>query len=379
MSEVVIAGAGIHKFGRFGDKPYVQIGEEAVRMALSDAGMKWTDIQAMFCASMYMPPTTGVRILERFGRTGIPVVDVEAACAGGGACLKQAYSAVASGAYDVVLAMGVEKMPRGFMAPEAIYNSWQCRLGLSQNPLYWALNARRHMHDYGTTEQQIAKVAVKNHRNSTLNPNAMYQKAIDLEEIMLSPMVCDPMRLLMLCAPDEGAAAAIVCTREVAKRFKCEPVTLAAVAHRTAPFPLNQVASFCTTPTGKPPVTTLAAQEAYKMAGLGPEDQDIVELQDTDAFCEIEAYEHLGLCRPGEGGCLIDEGVTERTGRLPVNVSGGLISKGEPVGASALGQVFELVTQLRGRAGPRQISGVKVGLSHVFGAHGHSAVTIVKK
>ncbi len=379
MENAIIAGVGIHPFGRFGDKPYTEIGREAVAMALKDAGMVFKDIQAAFVSRMYLPATAGVKTLATLGRTAIPIVDVEAACAGGGACLRQATTAIVSGMYDVVLALGVEKMPRGFMDPRQLYDGWQCYAGLTQNPMYWAMNARRHMHDYGTTIEQIAKIAVKSHKNGVNNPYAMFRKAMTMEEIMNSALVCDPMRLFMICAPDEGAAAIILVNPKIAKKYTRKPLTLAACAHRVSAVPFYNVAGFTACETGNPPITTTAAREAYDKAGLGPEDIDCAEIQDTDAFCELEHYEQLLFCQEGEGSKLVDEGVTEMGGRLPVNMSGGLICKGEPVGASGLGMIFEVCLQLRGESGPRQVDGAKVGLGQAYGSMGHVTVTIVKK
>ncbi len=379
MREVAIIGVGAHKFGRFDDKPYLDIGLEATANALSDAGVSWKQIQAAYCSSMYLPATSGARILSRLGRTGIPIADVEAACASGAVALRQAYLTVASGEADFVLALGVEKMPRGFMSPEAIYEHWQVLEGLSVNPMYWAMSAKRHMVDYGTTIEQIAKVAVKNHRNSSLNPYAMYQKVFSMEEVLNSRAVCDPIRLLMICSPNEGAAAAVLCPADQAHKFNSKPITIAASVHKLSLYPWFRAPAYnVTARIENPPVTAIAAKEAFERAGIGPDDLDIAEVQDTDAFCEIEAYEQLGLCGPGEGGRLIDEGTTELGGRLPVSTSGGLISNGEPVGASHLRQICEVVWQLRGQANGRQVEGAKVGLAHVVGAGGNAAVTILK-
>lgn len=376
----VIVGVGIHKFGRFPEKTWVSIAREAVEMSLNNAQMSIADVQVAFCSNSFLNySTVGVKVMETLGRTGMSVIDVDAACAGGVASLRLAQLAVDSGQYDIALAFGVEKMPRGFMDPRILYPEWLVYMGLSQNPVYWAMNARRHMHDYGTTIEQMAKVSVKNHENGVLNPYAMYQKSMTLEEVLNSPLVCDPIRLYMLCAPNEGAASVIVCSGKAAEKYTEKPVKILSCVHKVSKFPLLQVNSYCASPTDNPHATALAAEEAYKTAGIGPEAIDIAEVQDTDAFCEIEAYEHLGFCRRGEGGKLIEEGITERNGKLPVNVSGGLISKGEPVGASHLGQIFELVTQLRGEAGERQVSGVKTALAHVFGNLGHVGVTVLEK
>ncbi|MHB9880412.1 thiolase family protein [Pacificimonas sp. ICDLI1SI03] len=381
MSEVVIIGAGIHPFGRFEESAEV-IGSHAARMALQDAGLKWSDIDASYLSRMYLPATSGARILRKLGATDMSIVDVEAACASGGVALRQAVLAIKSGECDVVMVLGAEKMPRGFMDPRMIYADWQIEMGMSLNPAYWSMRAMRHMHDYGTTEEQIAKIAYKNHRNSVHNPNAMYRKEFSMEEILGSPLICDPIRRLEICAPDDGAAAVIVASEAYARRIGARsPIRIAACTHSiarySADFRCPAEAMSGTTQNEGP--TEVTAAMAYERAGLGAKDIDCFEVQDTDAFCELEIYEELELCPRGEGGRLIDEGVTEMTGRHPVNMSGGLISKGEPVGASHLGQVHELVLQLRGEAGPRQLERANVGLAHVLGAGGNCAVTILKK
>ena len=380
MKEIAIIGVGIHKFGRFGDKPYTEIGQEAIRMALKDANVSWTDIQAAYCSKMYLPATSGARIMRPLGATGIPICDVEAACASGGVGLRQAMISLQAGVCDLALVLGVEKMPRGFMDPGMIYNDWQIKMGLSTNPSYWAMRAMRHMAEFGTTDEQIAKIAYKNHKNSVHNPYAMYQKEFTMEEILGSPLVCDPIHLFEICAPNEGAAAVVLCPQEKAHQYASKPITVASCVHTitlySADFrgPTDSMSS----KISNPGPTEVASKKAYKEASIGPEDIDCFEVQDTDAFCEIEIYEDLGLCPPGEGGRFIDEGITGINGKHPVNMSGGLISKGEPQGASHLGQVVELVWQLRGEAGTRQVSKAKAGLAHVLGAGGNCGVTILK-
>ena len=381
MSDVVIIGAGIHPFGRF-DKSYEELGATAAAAALRDAGVEWSQIQAAYLSRMYLPATSGARILRRLGSTDISIVDIEAACASGGAALRQAVLAVRSGEIDLALVLGCEKMPRGFMDPSMIYSAWQIELGMSLNPAYWSMRAIRHMHDYGTTERQIAKVAYKNHKNSVHNPNSMYQKEFSLEEILASPLVCDPIRRLEICAPDDGAAAVVVASAERARKLgAANPIQIAACCHTIARYSADFrcPADSMSSTANNPGPTEVTANQAYEKSGLGPEDIDCFEVQDTDAFCEIEIYESLGLCALGEGGRLIDEGVTEIGGKAPVNMSGGLISKGEPVGASHVGQIVELVAQLRGTAGKRQVEGAKVALGHVLGAGGNCAVTILKR
>lgn len=378
--DVVILGAGIHPFGRF-DKSYEEMGSEAAAAALADAGVKWSDIQAAYLSRMYLPATSGARILRRLGSTDIPIVDVEAACASGGVALRQAVLAIRSGEADLVLVLGAEKMPRGFMDPRMIYSPWQVEMGLSLNPSYWSMRARRHMHEFGTTDLHIAKVAHKNHRNSVHNPNAMYRKAFSLEEIITSPLVCDPIRRLEICAPNDGAAAVVVASRERARKIGGQSIAIAACCHSIARFSADFrcPADSMSARANNPGPTEVTARMAYERAGLGPQDIDCFEVQDTDAFCEIEIYEEIGLCGLGEAGRLIDEGRTELGGDMPVNMSGGLISKGEPVGASHLGQVVEIVSQLRGQSGQRQVADAKVGMAHVLGAGGNCAVTILKR
>jgi len=380
VKEVAIIGVGIHPFGRFEGKSYLELGQEAAQMALQDAHLDWGDVQMAYLSKMYLPATSGARILKPMGATGIPICDIEAACASGGIALSQAILGIQSGVFDRVMVLGVEKMPRGFMDPSMIYEKWQILTGMDTNPSYWAMRARRHMYDYGTTELQIAKIAYKNHKNSVYNPCAMYRKEFTIDEIIHSELVCDPIHLLEICAPNEGAAAVVLCPKERAARYTSKPITVAACvptnAYYSADFraPLDSLSAKSTNPGP----TKVAAQKAYEQAGIGPKDIHCFEVQDTDAFCEIEIYEELGLCEVGEGGHLIEDGVTEIGGKYPVNMSGGLISKGEPIGASHLGQVFEIVTQLRGEAGKRQVPHANVGLAHVLGAGNNCAVTILK-
>ena len=382
MSDVVIIGAGIHPFGRI-DKTYEEIGADAAAAALRDAGVEWSQIQAAYLSRMYLPATSGARILRRLGSTDISITDIEAACASGGAALRQGVLAIKSGEVDLVMVLGCEKMPRGFMDPSMIYSQWQIELGMSLNPAYWSMRAQRHMYEYGTTELQIAKVAYKNHKNSVHNPNAMYRKEFSLEEILNSPPVCDPIRRLEICAPDDGAAAVIIASAKRARELgaSSKAINIAACCHTIAKYSADFrcPADSMSATANNPGPTEVTGKQAYERAGLGPTDIDCFEVQDTDAFCEIEIYEALGLCPPGEGGKLIDEGKTDIGGAMPVNMSGGLISKGEPVGASHLGQVVEIVSQLRGQAGVRQVANAKTGLAHVLGAGGNCAVTIMQR
>jgi len=378
-NEAVIIGAGIHPFGRH-TKSAEELARDAVDMALKQAGIEFKDVQAIFLSnSGTIYPGIGPKMAFMFGRTTIPIVNLEAACSGGGACLRMAQLAISQGEYDIVLAVGVEKQPRGFLAPAVSgYEDWQALSGLDENPMYWAMDAQRHMLEYGTTIEQIAQVSVKNHKNGELNPNAMYQKAMSLEEILNSRVVCDPLTLLMFCAPNDGAAAVVLCNPKKASQYTNKPVILAACSHRMNPYPEKNVGNWFSYNTGNKPVTTICAEEAYAKSGIGPENISLAELQDTDATAEIIFSEELLLCKPGEGGKIVSDGTTELTGKLPISTDGGIISKGEPVGASALGQIYEGVVQLRGEAGARQVKGAKTALCHVRGALGHACVTILK-
>jgi acetyl-CoA C-acetyltransferase len=379
MREVCIIGVGIHRFGRFPDKTFIDLGAKATLEALKDAKIGWEKIQAAYCGSVYSGSGAGSNMLAEVGLSGIPIIGVEAACAAGGVALKMGYQAIAHGEYDIVLAVGFEKMPRGFIVSPR-FQDWERQMGLGVNPIWMALAAQRHMTEYGTTVDHLVKVSVKSHQNGALNPNAMYQKALGYDEILHSPMVCDPLHLLMLCAPNEGAAAAILCSKDKVGQFTNKPVTIAACELRSALHVSDRnLGVHYAGRVRKPTVIERVSQAAYEAAGIGPQDLSLVELQDTDVASEIIYSEELGLCKEGEGGRLIDEGATEINGRIPINVSGGLLSKGEPVGASALGQIHEIVLQLRGEAGPRQVNKAKTGLSHVYGGGGYSCVTILKR
>lgn len=381
MSDIVISGVGIHPFGRFEAKSIVDFGRHAVLGALQDAGLVYKDIQAAYCACMYAPATTGSRVLYTLGMTSIPICDVEAACTSGAIALRQACMAISSGMYDCVLAFGVDKMPKGFMDPSQIFEKWQVDMGLTQNPAYWAMLARRHMVDYGTTVEQLARVSVKSHRNAVENPNAQFRRAFTLQEVLNAKPVCDPFTVYMLAAPNEGAAAAIVCSSKFARQKGArKPVTILSSVHRTTMHPWFRGPAYSwSTRRDNPPLAIIAAEEAYQRAGVGPQDLDVLEVQDTDSFSEILFTEQLGICPIGEGGKLLDDGATEIGGRIPVNPSGGILSCGEPVGASHLRQIHELVLQLRGEAGLRQVRDPKVALGHVFGAGGNCAISVLAR
>ena len=282
---------------------------------------------------------------------------------------------IEAGAARAVLCVGVEKAPRGFVAASG-FEAWQIETGLGVNPLYFAIQAQELLQQTDATADDLADVSVKNHRHAVHNPNAMYRREVSREEVLGSRPVCPPLTLLMLCAPNEGAAAAVLMHRDEARRRGlADPVRLAGVG-LVSRGPDDWFVPAPSVPTHRTSLTARAAALAAEQSGIAIDDVDLVECQDTDAASELLAYGELGLCKPGDEAGLLRSGATTHGGRIPVNVSGGLLSKGEPLGASALGQLHELVTQLRGRAGPRQVEGATVGLGHVMGA-GHNACVVV--
>ncbi|MBV8462848.1 MAG: thiolase family protein [Acidimicrobiales bacterium] len=377
MTDVVVAGVGLHPFGRFGDRTPTDLGVVAVRGALADAGVAGGDVQAAFCGTAYGGVASGHKVLGRLGATGMPIVDVEAGCASGAAALMLAAASVASGQYDTVLAFGVEKMPKGIIR-SSFFEPWQEAAGLGSTPAYFALRAQRLMATSGVTDEDLAAVVVKNRGHGTANPDAMFRSPVTAEEVLASRMVCPPLRLWMLCSPNEGAAA-VVLRRASGQTGQVRVAASVLTSHLP-----GSVLSESTPMSGLvddtvPPPTARAAAQAYDQAGVAPSDLDLVECQDTDAARELQSCEELGLCKEGGVTDLLRSGASSLGGRLPVNVSGGLISKGEPLGASALGQVVELVHQLRGEAGPRQVEGARVALAHTIGRGANASVIILQR
>jgi acetyl-CoA acetyltransferase len=377
-ADVEIAGVGIHPFGRFDGKSVTEMGVTAVRASMAEAGVGRGGFQAAFCGTAYGGVAAGHKVLDALGMTGMPIFDVEAGCASGAAALILAADAIRAGQHDTALVYGIEKMPRGIIR-SSFFEPWREEAGLAATPAYFALRAQRLMHESGVTLDHLAQVVVKNRRHGVENPAAMFRRAVSAEEVLASRVVCEPLRLWMLCSPNEGAAA-VVLRRSAGGSGR--PVKVVAAALRSH-LPGN-VLSEATPMSGRvddsiPPPTTLAARAAYETAGLGPSDLDVVECQDTDAARELLSYEELGLCPRGDAGKTVEDGATEMGGRLPVNPSGGLLSKGEPLGASALGQIVELTLQLRGDAGPRQVQGARTGLAHTVGRGANASVVLLNR
>ena len=372
MSDVRITGVGLHPFGRFGEMTGTAMGVVAVQAALAEAGIGVGDVQAAFCGTAYGGVAAGHRVLSSLAGTGPPIYDVEAGCASGGAALQLGAASIASGQHQRVLVFGIEKMPKGIIR-SSFFAPWQEAAGLTPAPAFFALRAQRLLADIGLTEDHLAQVVVKNRRHGVANPDAMFRKPVTAEEVLASRLICEPLRLFMLCSPNEGAAAVILEGRGVG-------IGVAGISLRShlpgsvlgEDSPLGGIDDGTVTPP-----TTLAAQDAYAQAGLGPTDVDVVECQDTDAARELLAWAELGLCPAGDQARVLADGDALVGGRRPVNPSGGLLSKGEPLGASALGQVVELVRQLRGDAGDRQVAGARVGLAHVIGRGANACVTVL--
>lgn len=374
---VAVAGIGLHPFGRFEDRSVTELGVTAVREALHEADDP--QFQAAFCGTAYAGVAAGHKVLGAIGRTGVPIVDVEAGCASGGAALMLAAGAIRAGQCDCALVFGIEKMPRGIIR-SSFFEPWREEAGLAATPAYFALRAQRLMRDSRITKGDLADVVVKNRAHGVDNPNAMFRSEVTAEQVLASRVVCEPLHLWMLCSPNEGAAAVVL--RAAPEQGGGPRVTLEAAALRShlpgsvlsEGTPLSGLAD-----DSVDPPTTLAARAAYDEAGLGPADLDVVECQDTDAARELLSYEELGLCPEGDAGKWLADGVTRLGGRLPVNPSGGLLSKGEPLGASALGQVVELVSQLRGQAGSRQVDDARVALGHTVGRGANASVVILRR
>ncbi|HWW52314.1 MAG TPA: thiolase family protein [Acidimicrobiales bacterium] len=371
---MLITGVGLHPFGRFEDRTATDMGVVAVRAALAEAGVGRGGFQAAFCGTAYGGVAAGHRVLGRLGMTGMPIVDVEAGCASGGAALMLAGAAIRSGQYDTVLVFGIEKMPKGIIR-SSFFEPWQETAGMAATPAYFALRAQRLMRTSGVTKEHLATVVVKNRGHGVHNPNAMFQKEVSADDVLASRVVSEPLHLWMLCTPNEGAAAVVL-------QRDGPGITLAAAVLRSH-LPggvLNESTPMAgLTDDTIPSATTLAARAAFEEAGIGPEDLDVVECQDTDAARELLSYEELGLCPAGGAADLLDSGAVAMGGRLPVNPSGGLLSKGEPLGASALGQVVELVQQLRGTAGRRQVEGAATALSHTVGRGANAGVVVLTR
>ncbi len=366
MRDVYVLGVGMIKFGRYPDKDVSQMGAEAAVAALQDAGTTINDIELLVCGNLFQASAMNAqKILQQIGQTGIPALNVSNACATGSTAFREAYVGVASGMYDATMAVGVEQMGKmGLLGGGARSGgeSVEGVLGSGLMPAVFGQAGVEHMRKHGTTAEHFAKVSVKNHKHSVHNPLSQYRVEVTLDDVMHARMVAYPNTLYMCCPTGDGAAAAVLMSEEKMRQFTATPVKVAASVLTSDPYTDRDLTM--------PDVNTLtrnATKQAYETSGIGPEDLSLVELHDCFATAELLHYENLGLCAEGEAGRMIDEGRTEIGGDLPVNASGGLLSKGHPLGATGVANIHEVVTQLRGQAGPRQVEGAKVGLAHVIG------------
>ena len=393
VDEVAILGVGMHQWGKWG-RNFVEYGVKASHDALEDAGVNWRDVQFVSGANTvrcgYPGYVSGSTFAKALGFTGCQVASSYAACASGTTALSIARAQILAGVCDVGLVVGADTTPKGFLAPNAGERpddpDWlRFRLVGATNPVYFALHARRRMDLYGATKEDFAMVKVKNSRHAVHNPNARYNKEYGPSDIDNSPVVSDPLRLLEICATSDGGAAIVVSSMEYARAHgHSDPVRVAGISLTTPTYPdvvldLPYMASDSAAVTAAPALTfkESVAQRAYDEAGVGPSDLSLAEVYDLSSALELDWYEQIGLCPPGEAEQLLRSGATSIGGRVPVNASGGLGAFGEAVPAQAIAQVCELTWQLRGQAGARQVNGARVGLSINQGLFGHGSCVIV--
>lgn len=379
MSDVYVIGTEMIKFGRFPERTVADMGAEAALMALDDADLGVGDMQALYCGNLFQASNAvGQKILQEIGQTGMPVVNTANACATGATAFREGWIAIKAGLYDLVLTVGVEQMGKGLLGGGTPAKGIPSEgiTGSGTMPTLFAELGMEHYRKYGTTAEQFAKVAVKNHHHATFNDKAMYRKETPLEEVMGAEMISYPNTKLMCSINVDGSAAAVIASEKKVRELGLmdRAVRVRASILTSDPYSTHNavMADFSA-------CTRLAASQAYEMAGMGPEDIDLVELHDCFATAEILHYENLGLCADGDAGKLIDSGETGLGGRIPVNVSGGLLSKGHPLGATGIANIYEVVTHLRGAAGKRQVEGARRALTHVVGLGHAAAVHIFEK
>jgi acetyl-CoA acyltransferase len=378
MSDVYIMGVDMIKFGRFPEKTVPQLGAQAALMALDDAGLTIQDMQALYCGNLGQANgMVGQRILQEIGQTGIGVVNCANACATGATAFREAWMSIKAGVFDVVLAVGVEQMGKGLLGGGGggAGISKEGLLGSGTMPSVFAEAGMEHARNHGTTFEQFAKVSVKNHHHSTMNPKAMYQIETPLETVMNAEMISYPNTKLMCSVNVDGSAAAVLVSEKKVKELGMgRAVKVRASVLTSDPFSDRDLVM-----PDVNAVTRQAVKQAYEMAGVGPEDINLVELHDCFATAEILHYENLGLCADGEAGRLIDNGDVALGGRIPVNVSGGLLSKGHPLGATGIANIYEVSTHLRGEADKRQVQGARFGMTHVIGLGSACAIHILER
>jgi acetyl-CoA acetyltransferase len=392
--DVAVVGVGMHPWGKWG-RNFVGYGLAAARDALDDAGVAWPDIQFVVGGETvrngYGGYVAGSTMARALGWNGARVATCYAACASGSAAIEAARTRILAGLCDLALVVGADTTPKGFLAPNAGERwddpDWlRFRLVGATNPAFFGMYARRRMDLYGAGPGDFAMVKVKNARHGLHNPNARYRAEVKPEDVMSSPVVADPLRLLDICATSDGGAAVVLASMDKARQLGKSDVRIKAVSTVTPRFPntaldLPDIATDSAAAVGPPELgfRPSIAAAAYEEAGLGPADLSMAEVYDLSTALELDWYEDIGLCQPGEAEKLLHEGVTTIGGRVPVNPSGGLACFGEAVPAQAIAQVCEVSWQLRGQAGPRQIEGAQVGLTINQGLFGHGSCVILSK
>ena len=380
-SDIAIIGVGLHPFGRYEDRSALEMGATAIHRALKDAGVGWTSVQSLYAGSLEIANPEAVTGLV--GMTGIPARATLSGCATGNSLLTLAARDVQNGVADIAIGVGLDKHPRGAFGADPSVSGlpqWYGDQGMFLTTHYFGTKIMRYMHDHGITEQTLARVAEKNMAHGSITDHAWRRKAMSAEAILASPIVNAPLRQYMYCNPNEGAAAVVVCRADKAKQYTDTPIYLRASALRSRREGAYELLRTSIELPIVPGTTAAAAAAAYEEAGVGPEDIDVAQLQDTDAGSEIIHMAETMLCKDGEQEALLADGQTRIGGRIPINTDGGLIANGEPVGASGLRQVYELVHQLRGTAGARQVpNNPRTALAQLYGAPGTAAVAILSR
>lgn len=391
MRDVYIIGTGIHPWMGFSEKVFADFAAVAVDGALKDANIEWQKIQAIMAGIFIYGGNAGHlsgQYLESiFGETGIPVVNVYNACATGSASIRMAYNSIAAGETDTALAFGADVSPKGFLTAKSD-NAVQDRdvirwkMGGLPNPIYWALECRKRMEKYGTTEEDLAYVKVLMSEYGSKNPDARFKKAYSLDEVLNSVYVCDPLRLFEICPVSTGAAAVIVTADEELISKADNPVKINATTMGSAIYgdPTIRISALSCPSVPEAPMLSesySASRQAYEKSGIGPEDVDVLELPDNSSWHYLVYLETCGFCKEGEADKMLRDGETKIGGKLPVNPSGGFSSHGEALSAQALWQVIECANQLRGRSGNRQVEGAKVAMAQTYGLMGNSGTTIM--
>ena len=377
MSDVAIIGIGIHPFGRH-DLTGMEQGAVAARAALADAGIQWSDVQYAFGGSS--AAGNADTMVGTLGLTGLPFINVANGCATGGSALISAYNSIKAGVADVVMAIGFDKHPRGAFDPDPAdfgLGKWYGDSGLMLTTQFFALKIQRYMAQYGITESTLAKVAVKNMANGSLNENAWRRKPLSEAEVLGSPMLSNPLTQYMFCSPGEGGVALVLANSDVARKYTTKPIYLKSAALRSRPFGSFEVFNSWLSPDRGNSPSVAAASAAFEQAGVGPEEISLAQVQDTESGAEVMHMSECGLCTDGEQERIIQTGESNIGGRLPINTDGGCMANGEPIGASGLRQVYESVLQLQGRAGARQVENAQTAFTHVYGAPGISACTVL--